>query len=245
VCCGVSLLSTLSVLAQSESVELDLFPITEKPIKDQKFSLGIDAFIQNNYSVARKYWLQAARQNHAKAMFNLGLLHERRLIDSATDQQAEKWYRLSGDRGYAAAYYHLAIVLVSNPNRVDETNALLRKAAEAGFVPAIKQLQNNGQKSYLSEAWLGEKPKNHWTIQMLAFQDEYKVKDFINQHALNDRAAYFVERNNNGVWYKLVYGAYSNKQQADAARNAMPNVLKEYGPWLRTIGSVQEIIQAN
>ena len=97
---------------------------------------------------------------------------------------------------------------------------------------------------YLREDWISAQNSGGWTIQILAFNELDKVRSFIDQNQLHRSAAYFVERGDGAVLYKLIYGSYASKEQADAARAALKPALRQHGPWLRSIASVQAAIKS-
>jgi len=234
---------------------------------DQGYSAGFQAYLDGDYQSAQSYWLQSAKSGNSKSMFNLGLLHEQKKIPNAEPNKAEEWYRLAGNAGYVAADYHLALNLLKQGNK-EQATKLMQRAADNDFVLAVQYLtgkptskvaattaseSSKGEPSsqklsvnskYLTEKWILDKRASYWTIQMLAFNEENRVKKFIDQHHLQAKAAYFRELANNEVFYKLVYGVYKSKVQADFARQNLPQALKQYGPWLRSIESVQTVIKA-
>lgn len=232
----------------------------------------MDAFISKEYATAQSYWRQAAEQGHAKATFNLGILNERGLIPGASDSTAEDFYLKAGELGYAAAYYHLAMVKKSRGADYAQIRPLLEEAAKGGIEPARQAIQGalssvqiaplqgdqdseqlvgtsvaptDDREKYLSEAWIGKLPNENWTIQLLAYRQKQQVTSFIDRYSLHSKAAYFEENSADGTWYKLIYGSYSSKQAADQARALLPASLKQFGPWLRTVTSVQNIIKAS
>ena len=223
------------------------------------YSAGFQAYIDGDYQQASKYWRQAADSNDAKSMFNLGLLYEQNKLPDADYQQAERWFRRAAENGYVAAYYHLAQRMLERGGSDDEAIALVNRAAQKGYAPAQRYLSGGSNKSlavapevlldsskasvYQTETWINRQRANYWTIQLLAFKERSKVHEFIREHGLQGDAAYFVERNNGEVLYKLVYGAFSSKDKASFARQNLPSDLREFGPWLRTISSVQAIIK--
>lgn len=227
---------------------------------DESYSGGLKAYLAGNYELAQSHWLAGARANDAKSMFNLGLLHEQEKVANANLDKALEWFRLAGDRGYAAADYHLAVWL---EQRGEKTKAaeLMQRAAEREYAPAKQRLSGvlsrhskhtqapssgvpSSESEFNSEAWINSKPGHYWTIQMLAFKDYLKVQSFIKDHGLEKNAAYFVERSSDGIFYKLIYGAYNTKDKADFARQNLSADLRAHGPWLRPIASVQEAIKA-
>lgn len=249
-------------------------PVSDSTTQSADYSSGMSAYMNNDFESAQRFWLTAAQANDGRAMFNLGLLHERQKVANASAAAAEQWFQRAGAAGYAPADYHLALRLQARGQN-DEAQSLLQRAADAGFLlarerlglevvsspvnrptvsaadkpadkviaraPASKQSQNRNN-TYYRENWvLGQSPEA-WTIQLLAFSDEAKVRNFIDDHALHRNAAYFEEGNGGATIYKLIYGAYPSKQAADKARAGFTSALKEHGPWLRPLRAVQAII---
>lgn len=225
---------------------------------DESYRSGLQAYLDGEYQVAQSHWLLSAKSGNSKSMFNLGLLHEQNKIESAESSKANEWYRLAGNAGYLAADYHLAIKLGKD---TPEAIKLMQRAADNGFVLAIEHLTGKpatnvanksekkrdvavSQSEYLTEHWILEKRTKYWTIQMLAFNEEEKVQAFIDLHNLQSKAAYFREVSSSEVLYKLIYGTYKTKVQADFARQNLAKALKAHGPWLRSIESVQKVIKA-
>ena len=221
-----------------------------------EYSDGFRAYINGDYQQARKHWRQAADKNDAKSMFNLGLLHEQSKLPDADYQQAEHWFRRAAENGYVAADYHLAQRMLERGGSDDEAIALIKSAAKQGYAPAQRYLSGGSNNTvvtassstgsnktvvYQTESWINRQRANYWTIQLLAFRERSKVHEFIQEHGLQSDAAYFVERNNGEVFYKLVYGAFSSKDKASFARQNLSGDLREFGPWLRTISSVHAI----
>ncbi len=221
------------------------------------YSRGFQAYLDGDYQSARDHWRQAARNNDEKSMFNLGLLHEQNRLSDSNYEQAERWFRLAAENGYPAANYHLAQRMLDRGGSDDEALALIRTSAKQGYAPAVRYLAGgskalagslpqdkpNAEKAprYQSEAWINRQRSSYWTIQLLAFKERSKVYEFIQHHGLQNNAAYFIEKNQDEILYKLVYGVYSSKDKASFARQNLSDDLQEYGPWLRTISSVQAI----
>lgn len=237
---------------------------------DDLYSDGFAAYLEKDYERAKALWLEAAEADNVRAMFNLGLLHEQAKIDNASSEQADTWFERASKQGYLAADYHLALRWLAQGGRDEAANDLLKKASLAGYAPAVRRVSptksantasiaiiksssnrdlvantteaSEGNSKYLSKAWIQSKKPESWTIQMLAFSDQDKIEAFIDQHQLHNRAAYFKEKSNEGALYKLVYGVYDSKDKAEFARQNLPATLAEFGPWLRTMESVQSAI---
>lgn len=240
---------------------------------DQAYSEGLKAYLNDDYLAAQSLWLQSAKAGNGRSMFNLGLLHEQRKIANADASKADEWYRLAGNAGYVAADYHYALRIIEGGGDHNQANGLFLRAADQGFTLAKEYVNKKGlsadgvavagsipkstvldkvvvndsverSSKYQTERWIKSKKAHYWTIQMLAFNEESKVQRFIDTNGLITKAAYFKERKSKEVLYKLVYGVYKTKVQADFARQNLPDGLKTYGPWLRSIESVQNVIKA-
>ena len=264
--CSASLLVIVFFVKESYSQNLNPSP---------EYSAGMSSYMQGQYEEAKQYWLSAAQSGSSKAMFNLGLLHERGQIADADLSRAKQWFEQAGNAGYPAADYHLALHLRES-GQYAKSIRLLERAAAAGFVLAQDLVSSDsgetsngfttktpassssvrpaasdidaGQavilsRNYHREDWLLKQAPDFWTIQMLAFSDEVKVKNFIDEHKLHANAAYFSEGVDGQAVYKLVYGAYASKERADQARSDLSAELNKHGPWLREIKAVQQIIR--
>ena len=232
------------------------------------YAKGMTAYMNNDFELAQSFWVKAARDNNAKAMFNLGLLHEQRKVKKANKVNAERWFKLAGQNGYGPADLHIAIKMIHAGDDRKKVEQALGRAVDNGSRPARDLLtrSRSGQDitdivkakfqntaaakpivrlkpgQYHAESWIKRQRSSAWTIQMLAFRDVAKVRDFIDQHGLHDQAAYFAEKTHEGKIYKLVYGVFSDKQAADEARDALSPALKDLRPWLRSIASVKTVI---
>lgn len=224
---------------------------------DALYSAGFSAYLNKNYDEAQQHWLKAAELEHARAMFNLGLLHEQGKIADASSSKADDWFVLASKRGYVAADYQLGLRWLAQGGRDEEANALISKAAQAGYAAARRHGKGrvvakskvrldskvSSPSKYLGETWIKSKRPDYWTIQMLASKDRSQIESFIDEHQLHREAAYFTEGSGDGILYKLIYGAYDNKDKAEFARQNLPPAMSDFGPWLRPISSVQRLIK--
>lgn len=242
---------------QTMSMLLCLCLAMPNAMANSNYSEGLQAYLDGNYELAQAMWLKAAQNNHARSMFNLGLLHQQNKIERAEDEKAEQWFSLAAKNGYVPANYHLAQWLREKGGNAQRIRALEQQSAAAGYpatraraiagAPKTSPARNaDGTSSttepYQRESWIQGLPPTQWTIQMLAFKEKSKVHQFIDEHDLHRRAAYFKEASNDGVLYKLIYGAYGSKEQAELARQNLSGNLKEYGPWLRPVANIQSVI---
>ena len=107
--------------------------------------LGITMLAQEkhkaaDYHAAEKALLFAAQNGVARAMFELGKLHDplkNALHDSV--ENAEKWYKEAFDHDVYEAAFHLAEML-DETGRPSEAFTWMSKAAEHGVAPALQRL---------------------------------------------------------------------------------------------------------
>ena len=266
---AVSIMGAGSVCTVQAQAQLD-----SSSVHESNYKAGMAAYMASDYERAQKQWIDAARDNHGRAMFNLGLLHEQGKIPKASLEKAFNWYRLAGRNGYAPANYHLGSRLLERSPNDQAGLELLNIAADQGYAPALQRLARKGvakhsnssiqastttqssiakqtnnakppvmkRKSYHDSSWIESRDSSSWTIQLLAFAEASKVRDFIDQHQLNDAAAYYLDTTSSPQLYKLVLGVYTDKNKAGLALKSLPPELMAYGPWLRSIASVQAVL---
>lgn len=225
---------------------------------------GLIAYINGDHSLAQKHWLSGAQKKDAKSMFNLGLLHEQAKVSGASIEKAMNWFSLAHDNGYPAAAYHMAQRMLDRGGSDGEAIGLINSAAEQGYAPAQRYLgiplgsealssrpdasftiaqETSTQANKHDFAWILRQPSDNWTIQLLAFTDKSKVERFVEKHGLRSNAAYYTEKVNGEVFYKLVYGSFNSKDKADFARQNLGPGMTEHGPWLRQWASVHKALK--
>ncbi|GLR63688.1 AAA family ATPase [Marinospirillum insulare] len=96
------------------------------------------------------------------------------------------------------------------------------------------------------EASLMAKPATHYTLQMMGSLDEASVKSFIQSQTTNrSDFSYFEGRYKGQPWYVVVYGDYSNRDQALAGIQKLPKSLQKQRPWARSYQSVQDDLRSH
>jgi DamX protein len=97
---------------------------------------------------------------------------------------------------------------------------------------------------FYREAWLLKQKPSSYTIQLVGLQDEKGIAGFISRHSVDGPVAYYRTLRNGKPWFPVLYGAYSTRGRAVAARDKLPKSLINSGVWLRSLGSVQKDIRA-
>lgn len=214
------------------------------------FNLGLlheQSRIDNPDPVKAEEWFAlAGKSGYLPADYHLAL----RIISNGGDQQrADALIGNAASKGFSPAINYLngddasvLAAIASAQSSAEQKNTL--EVEGASDQKGSESLSKKKSKDYLSEAWILSKRPNYWTIQLLAFSDEARVKAFIKDNKLNDKAAYFLEKSSDKSLYKLIYGAYKTKDLADFSRQNLHADLKQHGPWLRSMESVQALIKA-
>ncbi|MBL4851652.1 MAG: AAA family ATPase [Gammaproteobacteria bacterium] len=89
--------------------------------------------------------------------------------------------------------------------------------------------------------WLLQQDPNHFTLQLMAANNEVGVVKFIEDNDLTDVAAYFFSQRDGNPWYAVTYGTYSSRSEANAA--VLPSALRSIKPWPRTFGGIHNAMR--
>lgn len=79
----------------------------------------------------------------------------------------------------------------------------------------------------------------HYTIQIMADNDDAALSRFVKAHKLSDKAIIVKTKRNGKAWYILLYGDYPNSVTANTVMNQLNDNLSEWDPFVRKIGSIQ------
>lgn len=91
--------------------------------------------------------------------------------------------------------------------------------------------------------WLQAQNPSHYTLQLLGSHDKQAVLQFLNQHRLNDRGAWYASEHQGRPWYVAVYGIYPNRAEASAAAATLPPAVQALKPWPRSISDVRSAME--
>ncbi|MDE7136766.1 MAG: sel1 repeat family protein [Muribaculaceae bacterium] len=69
--------------------------------------LGVDAFNDNDYTEALRWFRKSAEQGNASAQYNLGYMYDNGYGVAQNDTEAAKWYSKAAEQGNASAQYNL------------------------------------------------------------------------------------------------------------------------------------------
>lgn len=103
-----------------------------------------------------------------------------------------------------------------------------------------KQIVNNKPPANPADqlSWLWSQNPSHWTLQLTAGKSEAAIKTFVKHHQLTGKAVYFHRLRDGEDWYILLYGNYTDKNQASQAIQKLPSALRKAKPWVRSFGAI-------
>lgn len=96
-----------------------------------------------------------------------------------------------------------------------------------------------GQKLQGSE-WLAKQPKQNFTLQLLASASKEAIGRFARKKGLGGPLAHFVMNKGGKPLHVLTQGSYASRAEAEQAAKSLPQGIS---PWIRTLGSVQQVMQ--
>ncbi|MFZ0258301.1 MAG: SPOR domain-containing protein [Gammaproteobacteria bacterium] len=82
----------------------------------------------------------------------------------------------------------------------------------------------------------------HFTLQVVAAQDEQAVEDYLAVHGLAERARYFAFRHQGERWFAAVYGVYASRAKAEKAAKVLTGRINA-SPWIRPLSDGHEAIR--
>lgn len=89
---------------------------------------------------------------------------------------------------------------------------------------------------------IGDLPPEYWSIQIIAVAKREQLEAFAAEHDLFRHPAARIE-SKGSLRYILLWDFYATRAEAAAALATLPPTIKALGPWLRSVGSLQEALQ--
>lgn len=93
------------------------------------------------------------------------------------------------------------------------------------------------------ERWALARAPDHFVLQLVAFEQASKTRDFIKQHALGDEAKQVRLINNERIWYVAVFGDISDREGALELAGGLVKDKKISRPWVRSFASLQQAMR--
>ena len=92
------------------------------------------------------------------------------------------------------------------------------------------------------QQWLLEQPSGNYTLQLIAGDNEEKIKLFILDHDLYGRAVYFRSSKRKTPWFSVVYGSFSSVSETEQIINQLPPKLRTPKPWVRDFATIRKLM---
>ena len=89
-------------------------------------------------------------------------------------------------------------------------------------------------------AWLGRQNRGHFTIQLLAAQNATAARSFVDRHGLAG-IRLIPTRSGGRDFVVALAGSFASRSAAEQALANLPEEVRAGQPWIRSIGSVQDI----
>jgi DamX protein len=81
-----------------------------------------------------------------------------------------------------------------------------------------------------------------FTIQLVAASDLATARSFVQQHGLSSIRYVRIQAQNRDLIVALA-GSFPDRDAAERALNGLPAAARADRPWIRTLGSVQQILR--
>ncbi|MBL3599947.1 MAG: SPOR domain-containing protein [gamma proteobacterium endosymbiont of Lamellibrachia anaximandri] len=93
--------------------------------------------------------------------------------------------------------------------------------------------------------WLLEQNPEHYTLQLIGVEQLASLRRFVARHGLEKQAGYIRTKRKGKAWYVLLWGVYPERDAAQKAKRKLPRSLKGRDAWARTVGSLQQELNAS
>jgi TPR repeat protein len=115
---------------------------SEKGHANSQFNLGYlyekGLGVEQNYDLAKDYYLQAAKQNESNAQTNLGLMYLNGQGVPVNLKKAQSWFSLGAQQGHPESQYYMGYILLNHQNQLEEAKVFFDKSCLQGFQPSCK-----------------------------------------------------------------------------------------------------------
>jgi septal ring-binding cell division protein DamX len=114
-------------------------------------------------------------------------------------------------------------------------NVLAMSPATAGRLKTTFSFQEQHK-------WIKKRAETSLTLQLFASSSQKAVEEYVSKHDALNELHMFHSTKNDGKWYTVIYGSYSNMNEANVGIKELPPILGVLQPWVRSFSEVQEEI---
>jgi hypothetical protein len=227
------LIKLLLVFAQPLSVS-----VSSHLNADAGLEQGFIALQQGNIEATLEIWHALADHGNHMAQFNLGQLYQNGNGVKVDDRKALKWYLMAARGGVVPALYNLTLMHEEGRISQADIDILLEfPTAENPSPPPPPAFDMESASAALQRL----APENY-LIQLVATVDIAAMALYTETHrsAFQQQQVNVVQIQNKGrIWSVLLLGPYRSRESAKAAIAELPEAVKQNGPWIRQVSSVQ------
>lgn len=90
--------------------------------------------------------------------------------------------------------------------------------------------------------WLLRQNRSHFTIQLMAAGDLDAAQAYVQRHRLSG-IRYVQTRSGGRDFVVAIAGSFAQRAAAEAARDALPEAVRADHPWIRSVGSVVDVLR--
>ena len=192
-------------------------------------------------------WLRRAGEHgDADAQFVLGVL-----LQEDDPGAAQQWLARAADQNQMLALHQFAARLAVR----DDVSSLQRarqyadRAVRAGHLDSVALVQELDNRvrvaapgTQLAEPTSADAvadPAPRFTIQLIALSSESKVLKFLGDYQLGQAAHYYQTVRNDTILYRVTYGEYRQRQEAEAMIQRLPPELRRLKPMVKSLQRLQ------
>lgn len=115
--------------------------------------------------------------------------------------------------------------------------------APAKKTPVLQKAAVVDWSPYNSNNFIRGINKSYYTLQLVASHKEQGIRDFLKENGSNSNYAVYTTEKDGQPWHVIIYGVYETRESANFSKQDLPDYLKSYSPWVRSIADIQKSIQ--
>ncbi len=101
----------------------------------------------------------------------------------------------------------------------------------------------NSKQTIKNKIWIKQQADTNYTIQLFGSHSKQATDELIKKYSLKGDIIRFETQRDGKSWFTLTYGNYQSKQLANEAVAALAPALTSPTPWIRSMGSIKEVLQ--
>jgi len=142
-----------------------------------------------------------------------------------------------GVPGISVSESRNSIERISYINGADQPLIVAQQSIRPG--PTIRSKPTPGVVEFKID--ICRKNLNHYTIQLTAGGSERSVANFVQKGVWNEPTGYVETDLRGKPWFRVVYGDFPSRKQANAAKKNLPAKLLSNSPWIQKFAALQKL----